>query len=88
MSVELSAEHLAHFQTPKTWPEILALTPRLSSPKWRHGIIEADDQGSGLLTWIRAKAPRGSSERRSRRGAWTLTDKGREYIAQALESRA
>lgn len=82
----LTTAHLEQFEVPRTWNEILTLAPRLSSSKWRKGIVQADEFGSGLLTWLRSAAPRGSSrapsERRVRRGGWVLSEKGRDYVSR------
>lgn len=81
----LTAEHLAHFETPKTWNEIVLLEPRLSLHQWRRGIIAADDYGSGLLTWLPDEPPRSRDRNEGRRpaGAWVLTDRGRAHVARA-----
>lgn len=82
----LTTLHLEQFELPRTWSEILNLAPRLSSSRWRKGVVEADKFGSGLLTWLRSATPRGQSrapsERRERRGAWVLSEKGRDYVAR------
>ena len=75
----LTAAHLVHFATPKTWPEILTLTPRMSSTRWREAIVDADEYGFGLLQFVVGVPVTG--ERRSRRGWWVLTDKGRELLS-------
>lgn len=68
----LSIEHLTHFLTPKTWPEILELEPRMRRSRWVDGIVLADEYGAGLLRWVPASG--------NDRGAWVLTIKGRELV--------
>lgn len=72
----LTVELLAQFATPKTWPEILALDPTMTRSEWRDAIVDADteERGLGLLTW--------RTNAQWERGVWTLTDKGRDYIAR------
>lgn len=85
-SETLTVAHLAQFERPKTWPEILSLGPRLSASRWRRAILAADEYGSALLTWLPGERRSGRlvPGERQRSGAWTLTEKGRAHVAREL----
>lgn len=82
----LTREQLANFETPKTWAEILQLEPRMTAKRWREAIMDADEHGFDLLTWTPGeKAKRVSplaGARPPRPGTWSLTQKGRVYVAR------
>lgn len=78
----LSVQHLALFETPRTWAEILKLEPRMRICDWREGVADADEYGLGLLAW----SPAVHADRR-RRGTWQLTDEGRTHVARMTRSR-
>jgi hypothetical protein len=74
----LTTSQLKQFATPRTWADIKRLQPRRSTRWWLQALIDADTFGFGLLQWDRRLDVTGVE--RSRRGAWVLTDKGREYV--------
>lgn len=64
----LSLAQLAYFTEPRTWAEILTLEPWRTEAWWRTAIIDADEYGRGLLTWLpEAKG-------------WRLSARGREVV--------
>lgn len=81
--VVLTPAQLAHFATPKTWPEVFLLEPRMCRSRWRFGVIEADeDGGRALLRWT--PAPRRKGDRQTPGGTWELTEAGRAFVATHL----
>lgn len=78
----LSRDQLAHFATPKTWREIRDIDPSQTREWWREAVIDSDEAGFGLVMWLRSEKRRaGKREAERFKGAWTLTLKGRAYVA-------
>ncbi len=76
----LTNQHLAHFATPLTWPQILAIDPTMDAKTWRAGVIDCDAWGFGFLTHARGVIPPGMAEDDRLPGAWRLNARGLAYV--------
>ena len=79
---QLTPAQLAHFATPKTWPEIFMLEPRMLRSEWRAGVIDADERGRGLLRWT--PGPPMKHVRQIPGGTWVLTEAGVAFVEARL----